>query len=71
MPKTQTPRYTSMAPTKSAASNHLWDDFVQQVAGYARRNNVAHKGMPVSQRGDRMEQMKAPPTWYNKNTAAR
>lgn len=71
MLKTQTPRYTSMAPSKSAASSHLWDDFVQQVAGYARRNNVANKGVPVSELGDRMAQMKAPPTWYNKHTAAR
>lgn len=70
MLKTQTPRYTSMAPTKSAASNHLWDDFVQQIAGYARRNNVAHKGLPVSERGVR-NQAQAPKTWYNKSQSAR
>lgn len=54
-----------VSSSNSAASNHLWDDFVNQVSAYARRTNIAYRGIPLNER----EQYKKGPAavaWYNK-----
>ncbi|MBX9687867.1 MAG: hypothetical protein K2X27_14270 [Candidatus Obscuribacterales bacterium] len=67
MLKTQTPRYQTAQPRQTEAQKYLWDDFVQQVASYARRQTVTHKGKPFSERiGSNSSADKA---WYNKINA--
>lgn len=65
---TKNPRFTQLPPKKSEASKHLWDDFVAQVASYARRNNVAYGGLPPS---ERKQQNIATTAWYNKAPLAK
>ncbi|MBX9722110.1 MAG: hypothetical protein K2X81_11990 [Candidatus Obscuribacterales bacterium] len=69
MLKTKTPRYNTATNTRSTASTHLWEDFVKQVGSYARRNNIAHKGSPVSERI--VGHVAPPPIWYNQSTPVR
>jgi hypothetical protein len=70
MLKTKSPRYNNvaMAPKQSEASRHLWDDFVNQIASYARRNNAAYGGVPVHLRS---QANITSSTWYNKPNAVR
>ncbi len=69
MLKTKIPRYNTATTRHSEASMHLWEDFVKQVGSYARRNNIAHKGSPVSERV--VGAVAAPQAWYNNNTPVR
>ena len=63
MLKTKAPRYTPSAPRQSEASKHLWDDFVRQVASYARRNNLAYGGLPPGERKPQPTVVSS--AWYN------
>ena len=70
MLKTKAPKFnTASAVNKNPAATHLWEDFVKQVAGYARRVNVAYKDVPQEKRFSSRtgQQNLAVDAWYNKN----
>ncbi len=65
MIKAQAPKYNT-AKQRSEPSIHLWDDFMKQVGGYARRNNKAYRNIPLDQRHEaKSRNQVTAAAWYN------